>query len=229
MKAVTFHEHGGPEKLIYEEVPFPKVGHEEILVRVKACALNHLDIWLRQGIPSYKIALPHISGCDVSGVIEKVGSAYAGHLTPGQSVFVMPGMSCGNCSECLVGKDNQCPDYQILGAQRNGGYAEYVACNISTALPIPKGIPLLDACTIPETFFTVWTNLFDQGALRKNESLLIHGGASGIGLTAISIAKALNIRCFATVGSSRKKEFIDKLNIERCINYKNEDFPVLRK
>jgi putative NAD(P)H quinone oxidoreductase, PIG3 family len=118
---------------------------------------------------------------------------------------------------------------EVCALLTGGGYAEYVACNISTVLPVPDGIPLLDACTIPETFFTVWTNLFDQGALKKDESLLIHGGASGIGLTAISMAKALNVKCFATVGSSEKKDFIDKLNIERCINYQIEDFEKIIK
>ena len=113
---------------------------------------------------------------------------------------------------------------KVCALLSGGGYAEYAVCNISTVLPVPDGISLLDACTIPETFFTVWTNLFDQGNLKNNETLLVHGGASGIGLTAISIAKALNIRSLATVGSSEKKAAIDELNIERCINYQIEDF-----
>lgn len=223
MKAVTFHEHGGPEKLIYEEVPFPKVGHEEILVRVKACALNHLDIWLRQGIPSYKIALPHISGCDVSGVIEKVGAAYAGHLTPGQSVFVMPGMSCGNCSECLVGKDNQCPDYQIIGAQRNGGYAEYVNVPSINVFPLPKNLTFEQGAAFPLVSVTAWHMVKTLGDVQSGDTVLVTGAGSGVGSMAIQMANLLGARVITTVGVADKVEKARMLGADEVLNHSEEN------
>ena len=201
MKAVTFKNFGDSDVLEISEIKIPKFSEDQVLIKVEGAGVNRPDIIQRLGFYPPPKGASEILGLEVSGTIVEIGK---------------------NIDKSFNGKE-------VCALLTGGGYAEYVACNISTVLPIPKGIPLLDACTIPETFFTVWTNLFDQGALKKDESLLIHGGASGIGLTAISIAKALNIRCFATVGSSRKKEFIDKLNIERCINYKNEDFEKIIK
>ena len=103
MKAVTFHGHGGPEQLVYETVPVPTIGAGEVLIRVKACALNHLDLWVRQGIPSYQIPLPHISGCDISGIIEQVNPPYHRQLSKGQAVLVSPGLSCRQCRLCEAG------------------------------------------------------------------------------------------------------------------------------
>jgi len=201
MKAVTFKNFGSPEVLEISEIEVPKFFEDEVLIKVEGAGVNRPDIIQRLGFYPPPKGASEILGLEVSGTIVEIGK---------------------NIDKSFIGK-------KVCALLTGGGYAEYVACNISTVLPIPDGIPLLDACTIPETFFTVWTNLFDQGNLKKNESLLVHGGASGIGLTAISIAKALNIKCFATVGSSEKKDFIDKLNIKRCINYKIEDFEKIIK
>ena len=201
MKAVTFKNFGSSEVLDISEIEIPKFSEDEVLIKVEGAGVNRPDIIQRLGFYPPPKGASEILGLEVSGTIVEIGK---------------------NIDKSFIGK-------KVCALLTGGGYAEYVACNISTVLPIPDGIPLLDACTIPETFFTVWTNLFDQGNLKKNESLLVHGGASGIGLTAISIAKALNIKCFATVGSSEKKDFIDKLNIKRCINYKIEDFEKIIK
>jgi len=120
MKAVVFEEHGGPEKLIYKDVPSPRIGPDEVRIRVKSCALNHLDIWIRQGIPAYSINLPHISGCDISGIIEERGAAVK-NFFPGDRVLISPGLSCFECSMCLSGNDNLCQKYSIIGAGPDGG------------------------------------------------------------------------------------------------------------
>jgi len=223
MRAVTFHEHGGTEKLIYEEVPSPQVGPEEILIRVKACALNHLDIWLRQGIPSYKITLPHISGCDVSGVIEKVGATYMGHLTPGQAVFVMPGLSCGNCDECLAGKDNCCAYYQILGAQRNGGYAEYVNVPASNVFPLPANLTFEQGAAFPLVSVTAWHMVKTLGDVQPGETVLVMGGGSGIGSMAIQMANLLRARVITTVGFADKVEKAKMLGADEVLNHTEEN------
>jgi len=201
MKAVTFKNFGSSEVLEISEIEIPKFSEDEVLIKVEGAGINRPDIIQRLGFYPPPKGASEILGLEVSGTIVEIGK---------------------NIDKSFIGK-------KVCALLTGGGYAEYVTCNISTVLPVPVGIPLLDACTIPETFFTVWTNLFDQGNLKKGESLLVHGGASGIGLTAISMAKALNIKCFATVGSSEKKDFIDKLNIERCIHYRVEDFEKIIK
>ena len=201
MKAVTFKNFGSPDVLEISEIEIPKLSGDEVLIKVEGAGINRPDIIQRLGHYPPPKGASEILGLEISGTIVEIGK---------------------NINKSLIGK-------KVCALLTGGGYAEYASCNISTVLPVPNGISVLDACTIPETFFTVWTNLFHQAALKKDESLLVHGGASGIGLTAISIAKALNIRCFATVGSEQKKDFIDKLNIERCINYKFEDFEKIIK
>ena len=196
MKAITFQNFGNADVLEISEVDIPEFSEDEVLIKVSGAGINRPDIIQRQGFYPPPKGASSILGLEVSGTIVEIGK---------------------NIDKSYIGK-------KVCALLSGGGYAEYAVCNISTVLPIPKGISTLDACTIPETFFTVWTNLFDQGNLKNNETLLVHGGASGIGLTAISIAKALNIRCLATVGSAEKKAAIDDLNIERCINYKVDDF-----
>ena len=124
MKAVRFHEHGGPEVLKYEDVPEPKVSATEALVRVKACAMNHLDLWTRKGMPGVTVPLPHISGCDIAGEVAAVGDL-AARVKVGDKIVVAPGLSCMQCAACLMGRDNQCRQYEIIGGYRvDGGFAE---------------------------------------------------------------------------------------------------------
>ena len=125
MKAVLFRAHGGPDKHSYEDLPTPTIGPEDVLVRVKACALNHLDMWIREGSPAYPMALPHVLGSDAAGIVEQVG-AQVDSVTAGQRVFVSPGISCWKCEQCLAGRDNMCRSYGLLGAMTHGSYAEYV-------------------------------------------------------------------------------------------------------
>ena len=202
MKAVLHREFGGPEVLeVSNNVEMPRIDNDEVLIKVHAAGINRPDILQRSGGYPPPPGASKILGLEVSGEIVDVGEDINKNLLNTKVCALVPG----------------------------GGYAEFVKCHTSTILPIPKGISITDACTIPETFFTVWTNLFDQANLKRGETLLVHGGASGIGLTAISIAIAMQIKCIATVGSDEKYKYLQGLGLERVINYNIEDFEMIIK
>lgn len=202
MKAVLHRKFGGPEVLeVSNNVEMPKIDKDEVLIKVHAAGINRPDILQRSGGYPPPPGVSTILGLEVSGEIVDVGEDINKNLLNTKVCALVPG----------------------------GGYAEFVKCHTSTILPIPKGISITDACTIPETFFTVWTNLFDQANLKRGETLLVHGGASGIGLTAISIAIAMQIKCIATVGSDEKYKYLQGLGLERVINYNIEDFEMIIK
>ena len=202
MKAILHREFGGPEVLeVSNNVEMPKIDKDEVLIKVHAAGINRPDILQRSGGYPPPPGVSTILGLEVSGEIVDVGEDINKNLLNTKVCALVPG----------------------------GGYAEFVKCHTSTILPIPKGISITDACTIPETFFTVWTNLFDQANLKRGETLLVHGGASGIGLTAISIAIAMQIKCIATVGSDEKYKYLQGLGLERVINYNIEDFEMIIK
>ncbi|MDC3155104.1 NAD(P)H-quinone oxidoreductase [Pelagibacteraceae bacterium] len=202
MKAILHRKFGGPEVLeVSNNVEMPKIEKDEVLIKVHAAGINRPDILQRSGGYPPPPGASKILGLEVSGEIVDVGEDINKNLLNTKVCALVPG----------------------------GGYAEFVKCHTSTILPIPKGISIADACTIPETFFTVWTNLFDQANLKRSETLLVHGGASGIGLTAISIAIAMQIKCIATVGSDEKYKYLQGLGLERVINYNIEDFEIIIK
>jgi NADPH:quinone reductase-like Zn-dependent oxidoreductase len=223
MNAVIFRTHGGPETLEYAQVPTPSPGPGEALVRVKACSVNHLDIWLRQGIPAYQIALPHISGCDVAGVVEHVGPGVQS-VRVGESVFVTPGLSCFQCGWCHAGLDNQCLSYGIFGAKTDGGYAEFAKARVGDLIPIPAGVTFEEAAAFPLVFLTAWHMLITRAALRPGETVLIHAAGSGIGHAAIQIAKLTGATVYATVGSDAKVPKAKALGADEVVNYQREDF-----
>ncbi len=222
MKAVVFHEHGGPEQLRYEEVAPPKPGPGDVLVRVKACALNHLDIWIRQGIPAYRIPLPHISGCDVAGVVEAVPDGFRG-VVPGDRVFVSPGLSCWTCGQCLAGRDNLCPSFGILGAQVDGGYAELVAVPALNVLAIPGSLSFEEAAAFPLVSVTAWNMLFGLAGLRPGETVLVMGAGSGVGSMAVQMARVVGARVMATVGSEEKALRARELGVDVVVNHTTEN------
>lgn len=223
MKAVVFHEHGGPDKLRFEERPLPPPPKpREVMIRVMACALNHLDLWIRQGIPAYTIPLPHISGCDVAGVVEQVGENVAG-IVVGERVFVSPGISCWQCYHCLAGRDNLCLSYRILGAEVEGGYAELVTVPAVNAIPIPGALSFEEAAAFPLVSVTAWHMLFTLGELRPGESVLVIGGGSGVGSIAVQLARAAGARVFTTVGTEEKVTRAKGLGAEEVINHSREE------
>jgi len=203
MKAVIFRAHGGPDKLSYEDLPMPDIGPNEVLVRVKACALNHLDIWIREGNPAYPMPMPHVSGSDVAGIVEQAG-AQADHVTVGQRVFLSPGISCWTCEQCLAGRDNFCRSYSLLGAMMHGGYAEYVKVPFRNVLPIPENLSFEQAAAFPLVSVTASHMLFALAGLQPGETVLIMGAGSGVGSMAIQMAKLAGARVITTVGSDDK-------------------------
>jgi len=222
MKAVVFKEHGGPEKLSYEDVPAPVLGPEEVLVRVKACALNHLDIWIRQGSPAYQMPLPHISGSDVSGIVEAVGD-YAGGMNVGDRVFVSPGVSCWRCEFCLAGRDNFCRTYSLIGAMMHGGYAEYVKVPVRNVLPIPENLSFEQAAAFPLVSVTASHMLFALAGLQYGETVLVMGAGSGVGSMAVQLAKLAGARVITTVGADDKIPKAVILGADAVLNHAKED------
>ena len=245
MKAVLFRRHGGPEVLETADVPEPSLEPGRIVVRVRACSINHLDLWIRQGIPAYRIRLPHISGCDVAGVVERVGDGVTG-VRAGDRVVLAPGISCGACSACRSGDDNLCASYAIRGAGPGtssagtgagpgtssagtgagiaGGYAELVSAAAGEAIPLPPGVSFEEAAAFSLVFLTAWHMLVGRAKLAAGEAVLIHAAGSGIGHAAIQIAKRLQAVVYATVGSDDKIARAQALGADAVINYRRESF-----
>jgi NADPH:quinone reductase-like Zn-dependent oxidoreductase len=220
MNAIRFHQHGGPEVLRYEPAPDPQPGPTEALVRVRACALNHLDLWQRRGIQRVSIPLPHISGSDVAG---EVVSA-AGHPSlAGLRVLLQPGLSCGRCEACLSGRDNECPSYDILGYRTDGGYAELVKVPLCNLVPIPAGVGFAEAAAFPLTFLTAWHMLVTRAGIRPGDDVLVLAAGSGVGQAAIQVAKLHGARVFASAGSAAKMESAVTLGAEVALNHHEQD------
>lgn len=203
MRAVIFSEQGGPDVLRYGESPEPRFGPGDVLVNVGACALNHLDLWIRRGMPGIKIPLPHIGGSDIAGKIAAVGEGVT-RFRPGDRVLLAPGLSCGECPQCLAGDDNLCRKYTVFGYLVDGGYAEYVKSPAANVFPIPPNLSVEEAAAIPLVFLTAWHMLVRRAQLKPGEHVLILGGGSGVGSAGIQIAKALGARVIATAGSAQK-------------------------
>jgi NADPH:quinone reductase-like Zn-dependent oxidoreductase len=203
MKAIIFSEHGGPEVLRYAEVREPEIGATEVLVRVRACALNHLDLWVRRGMPGIRIPMPHIPGSDIAGEVARVGEKVSG-VQPGERVLLSPGISCGHCVYCLRGDDNLCRQYTLFGYGVDGGYAEYVASQAVNVIPMPPNLGFEEAAAVPLVFLTAWHMLITQAQLKPDETVLVLGAGSGVGSAAIQIAKTAGARVVATAGSELK-------------------------
>lgn len=221
MKAVLFRQHGGPDKLSYEDMPIPTIGLDDVLVRVKACALNHLDLWVRQGNPAYPMPLPHVLGSDVAGIVEQVGSNVDSVMV-GQRVFVSPGISCWKCEYCLAGRDNFCRSYSLLGAMMHGGYAEYVKVPFRNVLPIPENLSFEQAAAFPLVSVTASHMLFALAGLQHGETVLIMGAGSGVGMMAVQMAKLAGARVLTTVGSDDKIPKAVLLGADAVINHAKE-------
>lgn len=221
MKAVLFREHGGTEKLSYEDIPEPTIGPDEVLVRVKACALNHLDIWIRQGNPAYPIPLPHVPGSDAAGIVQQVGGQ-VDSVTIGQRVFVSPGISCWKCEQCLAGRDNMCLSYGLVGAKMHGGYAELLRVPFRNVLPIPEKLSFEQAAAFPLVSVTASHMLFTLAGLQHGETVLIMGAGSGVGSMAVQLAKLAGARVIATVGSDEKFPKAVILGADAVINHTTE-------
>src|SRR5450755_3854826 len=221
MKAIVFHQHGGPEVLRYEDAPLPVARANEVLVRVRACALNHLDLWVRAGLPNVPIPLPHIPGSDVAGEIAEVGSGVT-TVEVGQKGILAPGVSCGKCAACIAGQDNRCRQFSNLGYMLDGGCAEFVRCPEVNCLPYPENLTFEEAASIPLVFQTAWHMLVARAELQPGEDVLILGAGSGVGSAAIQIAKFLGAQVIATAGSDEKLAKARELGADHLINHKSQ-------
>lgn len=220
MKAVRFHQHGGPEVLVLEDAPEPAAREGHAVVRVRACALNHLDLWQRRGLERVTIPFPHISGADVAGeVVETVN----GESTPGLRVMLQPGLSCGVCAECLAGRDNRCARYDVLGYQSDGGYAEYVRVPLANLIPIPPHIPFVDAAAFPLTFLTAWHMLFNRARVQEGDVVLVLAAGSGVGHAAVQLARHAGAFVIATAGTAEKLDLAAKLGADATVNHAASD------
>ena len=224
MNAVVFNEHGGPDVLRFTDVPEPSIKANEVLVEVRACALNHLDVWVRGGMPGITIPLPHILGNDVAGIVRKAGDL-ATWIQPGDEVMLQPGVSCGHCLKCLRGQDNLCAEYDILGYRRDGGYAELIAAPAVNVIPKPKNLSWEEAAALPLVTLTAWHMLVTQANVQPGEDVLIHAAGSGVGSLGIQIAKLRGARVIATAGSDEKLAKARELGADATINYMRADWP----
>lgn len=221
MKAVRIHEHGGLEVLKYEDAPEPRIEANEVLVQVKACALNHLDIFLREGVKGWTLQFPHILGSDVSGVVAEAG-ALVDHVKPGDKVLLAPGISCGRCEECFKGLDSACRSYTVLGLKVDGGYVEYVKAPAANALHIPGDLSFDGAAAIPLVFLTAWHMLMTRAALKPGEDVLVIGAGSGVGSAAIQVASLIGCRVIAVAGTDAKLEKAKTLGAAEGINHRRQ-------
>ncbi len=221
MKAIVFHEHGDPSVLRYAEVAEPKIGPTEVLVRVRACALNHLDLWVRRGLPGISIPLPHIPGSDISGEVARVGDSVT-RVKVGQRVLLAPGISCGQCPQCLAGEDNLCRRYTLFGYMVDGGCAEYVKSPEVNVIPIPGDLSFEEAAAVPLVFLTAWHMLITRAKLRPGEDLLVLGAGSGVGSAAVQIGKLIGARVLATAGSDAKLAKARELGADEVINHSRQ-------
>ena len=196
MQAIEIATPGGPEVLVPCQRPVPEPGHDEILIQVRAAGINRPDVMQRQGLYPPPPGASDLPGLEVAGEIVKVGS----------------------------GVDRFSEGEVVTALVAGGGYAEYCVAPDAQVLPVPEGVSVVDAAGLPETFFTVWTNVFERGRLRAGETLLVHGGASGIGTTAIQLATARGARVLATAGSDDRARACEQLGAERGINYRTEEF-----
>jgi NADPH:quinone reductase-like Zn-dependent oxidoreductase len=221
MRAVFFDRHGGPEVLRYGEREDPVPGPGEVLIDVKASSLNHLDIFVRHGLPG--IRLPHIPGSDASGVVAALGGGVK-TVNLGARVLVNPALSCGRCEFCVRGDASMCRSFKILGEQVNGACCEKLVVPEQNVIDIPESFSFIDAAAVPLVFLTAWRMLVTRARLRPGETVLILGAASGVGTASIQIAKIAGARVIACASGEQKLKVCAELGADVVIDYTKEDF-----
>ena len=227
MKAVRIHQFGGPEVLTFEDVVDPKPRKDQVLVRVKACALNHLDLWVRKGLPG--VPLPHILGSDIAGEVVEMGE-YVSGFKPGQRVLLAPMHFCNRCAKCVAGLQNQCPEFTVLGNRVDGGNCELIAVPAVNVIPIPEAMDFDAAASVPLVFLTAWHMLVGRAKIRMGQTVLVLGASSGVGIAAIQIAKMFHCHVIATAGDENKLEKGRALGADFGINhYKQKISDEVRK
>ena len=222
-EAVVLRTHGGPEVLARETIELPDAGAREVRVRVRAVALNHLDMWVRRGLPNLKLEYPHRLGADIVGEVEALGPGARG-LKVGDKVVVSPGVSCGVCERCLSGQDNLCRQYAILGEHAQGGYSRHVVVPDANLLAYPGDLPFTQVAAVPLVFLTAWQMVVDKARVRPGQTVLVQAAGSGVSSAAIQIAKLHGARVIATTSTDAKMERARALGADEVINYATQDF-----
>jgi len=223
MYAVRYHRFGSRAELRYEEVPTPRPGTGEVLVKVAACGINQVDILSRTGQTPFKTPLPHISGSDVAGEVVEVGEGVAG-LAPGSRVVILPNLSCGSCGMCRAGHDNVCLKGGVFGVMCQGGYAEYTVAPARNVIALPDGLSFVDAAAIVIVGTTAWHMLVSRVALRPGEDVLIVAAGSGVGAMGIQIAKLSGARVIATAGRAEKLAKAKALGADFVVDHSKPDW-----
>ena len=222
MKASVFYEHGGLEVLRYADVPEPAPGPGEALIQVKAAALNHLDLWVRRGLPGLRLSMPHIGGSDVAGLVAAVGPGVdAGWV--GRRVVVNPALACGVCELCRRGEQSMCVTFRIFGEHTPGGLAEYAVAPAANLYPIPDGYRFAQAAAVPLAYQTAWRALIGQARLQAGERVLIVGAGGGVASAAIQIARRAGAYIYAVTSTPEKERRARELGADETINYKEVD------
>lgn len=221
MKAVVMHQRGGPEVLRYEEFPDPELGPGDVLVQVRACALNHLDVFTRRGEQGRRVKLPHIPGIETAGEIAAVGEGVS-DLHVGDRVVSGPGIWCGRCEFCQAGEENMCVERRIVGVDVHGGYAEYLKLPAYALAALPQGVTFEKGAAALIAFGTAWHMLVDRAALNAGETLLVLAAGSGVGVAAVQVGKYLGARVIATASTDEKLARARDLGADDTINYSQQ-------
>ncbi|MCB1163821.1 MAG: zinc-binding dehydrogenase [Candidatus Krumholzibacteriia bacterium] len=224
MKAVRIHEHGDLDVLRLETLPDPAPGPGQVLIEIKAIGVNHLDTWVRRGVPGHHFPLPITPGADAAGVVAALGAGVTG-LAVGDRVAVAPGTSCGRCADCLSGRDHYCRHYGILGESGDGTDCEFIAVPAANALPLPEGLGFREAAAVSLVFLTAWEMLVVKGGVKTGDTVLVHAAGSGVSSAAIQIARHFGARVIASAGSEAKRERARELGASEVIDYTQDDWP----
>lgn len=225
MKAIVFHEHGGPEVLKFEDVPEPKPKADEVLIKVRASGCNYNDVWARRGLPGLKVSLPHISGSDLAGEVADIGNQVS-TVAVGDKVLIHPCLSCRVCEFCTSGREYFCRSFKIYGFETGpleGGHADYAKLPQANVIPMPKRLSFEEAASIPLVFLTAWHMLVTRAGIQPGNTVLLLGAGSGLGIAGIQIAKLHGARVIATVGSDAKIEKAKKLGADEVLNHTTQD------
>lgn len=223
MRAAFFREHGGPGVLEVGELPDPEAGRGEVVVRVRAVALNHLDLWARRGLPGLELEFPHVGGSDIAGVVERVGEG-AGSWSPGDRVVVNPSLWCGECEWCVRGEESLCRRYRVLGEHVDGGLAEEVRVPARNLLALPEGVPFERAAAAPLVYQTAWRALLNRGGLRAGESVLVTGASGGVATAAVQIAKLAGAAVYAVTSGPENVRRVRELGADVVFDRLEEEF-----
>jgi NADPH:quinone reductase-like Zn-dependent oxidoreductase len=222
MKVARIHRHGGPDELVYEDAPEPRIKADQALIRVRAAALNHLDLFVRSGIPGMKFTMPHTLGSDIAGEVVETGELCE-RVKPGWRVLLSPGLSCRQCEQCLNGRDNLCRRYTMFGYAIDGGDCEYLAAPEYSVIQIPDSLSFETAAATPLVFLTAWRMLMGRAQLRPGEDVLVLAASSGVGMAAIQVAKLFQCRVIATAGGDAKMAKARALGADHVIDHYRED------